>query len=400
MSSAFSFLPDWPLAPQALFWAGMALFAAGVIGEFCWRRWRLPRITGYGIVGLIAGSAGFGVITNEIADNARALIDVALGLLMFELGSRLSLRWIRNNPWLIVCSLAESALTFAAVFALLSALHYSLMTSVVVAAIAMATSPAMVVQLKMELKAEGQVSERLLALTALNSMYAVVTVKLASAELHQEFYGNVFATILQPLYLIVGSLLLAYGLARCCQLLYRRLSVQEDHSFVVLFGLVLIAIALAHLLKLSTILALLAAGILLKNLGARPQLWPAYFGTAGWLLTVMLFVLTLISFRWSDIAVGGVGALALIGARLLAKIVGTAAFSRPSGIGWKKGVALGVSLSPMSALSLMLMSETYQFYPSFDPALRSIMLCSVALLQLIAPFLVYRSLKAVDEVPL
>lgn len=35
MKSAFSFLPNWPLAPDAVFWAGLALFAAGLCGELC-----------------------------------------------------------------------------------------------------------------------------------------------------------------------------------------------------------------------------------------------------------------------------------------------------------------------------------------------------------------------------
>ena len=61
----------------------------------------------------------------------------------------------------------------------------------------------------------------------------------------------------------------------------------------------MLAIAVAQALKLSTLLTLLLAGIIVKNLEARPQLWPEHFGTAGWLLTVTLFVLTLTSFTWA-----------------------------------------------------------------------------------------------------
>ena len=62
MKSAFSFFPGWPLTPDAIFWAGLALLAAGLVGELCYRAWHLPRISGYAVIGLIAGSAGFGVI--------------------------------------------------------------------------------------------------------------------------------------------------------------------------------------------------------------------------------------------------------------------------------------------------------------------------------------------------
>jgi Kef-type K+ transport system membrane component KefB len=236
-----------------------------------------------------------------------------------------------------------------------------------------------------------------MTLTALNSMYAVVVEKLVSGWLHQEAYGNVFATILQPLYLLVGSLVLAFALARTCIFFYRRMNMQDEHSFVALFGLVLLAIAIAHLFKLSTILSLLAAGIIVKNMEARPQLWPQHFGTAGWLLTVILFVLTLTSFEWKDIGIGGLAALGLILARLVGKLVGVLAFAKPSGLNWKQGVALGLSLSPMSALAYLLVDDTYSLYPNLDPGLRAIMMCSIVVLQIVGPWLVYRSLALVGE---
>ncbi|GLU35193.1 cation:proton antiporter [Trinickia caryophylli] len=397
MKSAFSFLPSWPFEPSAVFWAGLALLVAGLCGELCYRAWRLPRVSGYAVIGLIAGSAGIGAIDADFGTSSRLLLDVALGLLLFELGSRLDLRWIRRNPWLIASSLAEATLTFVLVIAVLLFAKVAPPVATVLAAIAMSTSPAMVIQLKTELRAEGQVTQRLLTLTALNSMYAVVVEKIVSGWLHQEVYGNAFATIVQPVYLIVGSLVIAYLLARACNFFYRRVNMQDEHSFVTLFGLVLLAIAIANVFKLSTILSLLAAGIIVKNLEEKPQLWPQHFGTAGWLLTVILFVLTLTSFRWSDIALGGVAALGLIVARFVAKVTGVLVFARPSGLDWKQGIALGLSLAPMSALAYLLVDDTYQLYPQFDPTLRAIVMCAIAVLQLVGPWIVYRSLTLVGE---
>lgn len=193
--------------------------------------------------------------------------------------------------------------------------------------------------------------------------------KLVTSWLHQEAYGNVFATILQPLYLLAGSFIVAYLVARSCNYLFRHMTatMRDEHSFVALFGLVMLAIAVAQALKLSTLLTLLLAGIIVKNLEARPQLWPEHFGTAGWLLTVVLFVLTLTSFTWGDIALGGLLAIVLIVTRLVAKLAGVVAFAKPSGLGMKQGVALGIALTPMSALSYLLVDDTYQLYPNFDP---------------------------------
>ncbi|MFP3560897.1 sodium:proton exchanger, partial [Paraburkholderia sp. SIMBA_049] len=84
-------------------------------------------------------------------ETSRLLINVALGLLLFELGSRLDLKWIRRNPWLIASSLAEATLTFVLVLFVMLALGVSGMVALVLSAIAIATSPSMVIQLKTEL---------------------------------------------------------------------------------------------------------------------------------------------------------------------------------------------------------------------------------------------------------
>ncbi|SDV48496.1 cation:proton antiporter [Chitinasiproducens palmae] len=397
MTSAFSFLPSWPASFGLVFWCGCAFLAAGALGEIGWQRWRLPRVTVYGLIGLLAGGAGFGLDTPGLQGGARLAIDLALGLLLFELGSRVSLRWIRHNPWLIATSIAESALTFGAVLAALLLLRYPLLVSLVAAGIAISTSPSLVVQLRAELRSEGQVTERVLTLAALNSAYAVVVVKLISAGLHQTFYGNVFATLLQPVYLLLGSLLLAYVMARCCHLLLRRLPPQDGHASVALLGLVMVTIALAQLLQLSTVLTLLAAGICCKNFVERPQLWPQRFGSVGWLLTVGMFMLTMLPFTWRDAALGGVGALALLLVRFVAKGAACAAFARPSGISLRQGLALGASLAPMSALALVLVDDSYRLYPHLDPSLRGIVITALVIAQLLTPFLLYRCLSLVGE---
>jgi Kef-type K+ transport system membrane component KefB len=397
MKSAFSFLPDWPLVPDSIFWAGLALLMAGLFSEFGWRTWRLPRITGYAVVGLVAGPAGFDVINTSMGTDVRLALDVGLGLLLFELGSRLNLKWMRRNIWLIVTSLAEASLTFVVVALAMHALKLPLMTSMIIASIAICTSPAMVIQLKVELKAEGQVTQRLIALTALNSIYAVVLTKLISGWVHQTFYGNLLATVMEPFYLIGGSLALAYLLARGCNLFYQRMGLQDEHSFVALIGFILLAIALAHVFKLSITLVMLTAGILFKNLDERPQLWPAHFGTAGRLLTVILFVLTLTSFHWEYLGYGGLAALVLVIARLLAKWLAVLVFSRPSGISLRQGTALGLSLAPMSALAYVLVDDTYTFYPGFDPDLRAVIMCAIVLLQVVGPLIVSRMLGWVGE---
>ena len=56
MTSELSLFPGWPPAPDPVFFAGLALVFAGLAGEICFRRLRLPRITGYAVVGLVGAA--------------------------------------------------------------------------------------------------------------------------------------------------------------------------------------------------------------------------------------------------------------------------------------------------------------------------------------------------------
>lgn len=396
MTSELSLFPGWPPTPDPVFWTGLALIVAGLFGEVCHRLMRLPRITGYAVVGMIGGIFGLSVLGADTVKDLRLLVDLALGLLLFELGSRLNLKWMRANLWLIATSACESLVTLVASFVLLRALNVAPLTAVLVAAIAMATSPAVVIQIKNELRSEGQVTERLLALTALNSIYAVVLVKLMYGWMHQAYHGSLAVTLLHPLYLVVGSCALAYLLAKACNLLFRKLGNQE-HTFVVLIGLIMLMVALVHILRLPNSLTLLVAGVIFRNLDERPQLWPAHFGTAGWLLMVVLFVATSLSFEWHYLLIGGAAALGLVCVRMLAKVGSVLVFSRPAGISLKQALALGVSLSPMASLAFVLVTDTYDIYPQFDPELHAIVICAIALMQLAGPVLVYWALGLVGE---
>ena len=48
-----------------------------------------PRISGYVVAGLMVGPGTFGLLDTQMLDDARLLFNIALGLILFELGSRL-----------------------------------------------------------------------------------------------------------------------------------------------------------------------------------------------------------------------------------------------------------------------------------------------------------------------
>jgi drug/metabolite transporter (DMT)-like permease len=79
-----------------------------------------------------------------LIDEARIFVDLALGLVLFDLGRRMDLKWMRRDWTLAATGLAESFLTFIVVFFTLEALDFRTVPAGLAAAIAMTTSPAVV----------------------------------------------------------------------------------------------------------------------------------------------------------------------------------------------------------------------------------------------------------------
>ncbi|AYB50142.1 cation:proton antiporter [Ralstonia solanacearum] len=397
MTGLHDLFPSWPPAPGGLFWIGLALVGAALCGEFARVVLRLPRIVGYAVAGLAAGVLGRPLIDADMLGETHILIEMALALALFELGHRLSFDWLRANRWLLLTSAFESLLTWGLVTWLLQAFGVAVPVAVAAGAIAVATSPTVLLQLKNELRAEGQVTERLLSMGALNSIYAGVLVPLTAGWLHSE-YGHWGAALLHPLYLLAGSVLMAWVMGKAGHALYHRMAGDDHYAFLVLVGLVLFTLALTKLLKLSVPLTLLLAGVVFKHQDAHPRVWPTHFGSAGSILIVVMIVSLGLPLRVSDWMIGGVAAVVLVLARFVAKLAGTAALGSFSGLSMRQSVALGLALGPMSGLSWLLMHDTAMLYPQTGGPLSAIILCTLAIQQIAAPILTARALRWAGEV--
>ncbi|MCM5570829.1 cation:proton antiporter [Burkholderiaceae bacterium FT117] len=393
----FFFLPAWPPTGNAVLWVSLTIVLAGLLGELAFRRFRLPRVVGYAAVGTIVSAFGLGIAGTRINPSLRLIVDLALALLLFEMGCRINLRWLRTNPWLLATSLIESALTFVLVLLTLSWLGVEWRLSLAAAAIAIATSPAVVMRVASEFNASGQVTERLILLTGLNTFYAVLASKIVFGWLHAEYSGSWTITLAHPLYLLAGSAIVAALLAFAVSQLARKLDLRNENSTLLLLGMILLALSVTKMANLSTLLVPLLAGLILRNSTERPWIWPRHFGTAGGVLVLMLFVITGSVWSVEAMAVGAMLGLALIVARGVAKLATTVALSGPSGISTRQGLALGVAMTPISGAALVMMADLQQLYPEFAAGLTGVMFSAIAVLELIGPIAVHLALRKARE---
>lgn len=116
----------------------------------------------------------------------------------------------------------------------------------------------------------GQVTERMVIMTALNNLIAVLLHKLVIAWLHLDTVGDWMLAITQASYIFGGSFLLAALLCGLVSWIERRLDLRDDNSVLLLPGQILLALTTARMLNLSTLLVSLLAGVLLRNTSQRP----------------------------------------------------------------------------------------------------------------------------------
>jgi Kef-type K+ transport system membrane component KefB len=392
------FLPDWPLSGNPMMWVGLLLIAGLVGGELAQRLLRLPRIVGYAAVGLLLGNGGLGVINAEALQELQVFVDISIGLILFELGQRLDLHWLRHTPAFLLMGVAEAL--GGALFVFIT-LHYffdfAALSAALAGAIAAATSPAVLMRVAADLRAEGQVTERALILVALNSVLAFLILTVIVPWVHLEYEGSAWLVLMHPLYLFGLSITLAWMAALLTLRIVALLGKNLERQFVVVIGMVVLTVGLALLLKASVLLALLAFGAMVRNFDREHHFMAVESGRAGQLFYVILFVVTGASLNLGVLATAGGMAAAFILARFLGKALGVFALSPFVGLSWRNAGLLSLALMPMSGLAVIMVYQTSALFPQLRDSIAPVILAAVVILELFGPIVAQFALRRAGD---
>jgi Kef-type K+ transport system membrane component KefB len=391
------YLPQFPPALTQPILFG-ALLAAGLLaGEAVRRYLSLPRITGYVLAGIFLGPRVSGLLGPDALEVARVLIDLSIGLIVFELGFRFDLAWLQRNRWLFVAALAESTFCFLAIHFALMYLGFQALHAASAAAIGTATSPAVVMLVAHDQRAEGQLTERMLLFTAVNSIFAYLALTLLLPFLRLEHTTSWAVAVLHPVYLLVGSVLAGFIACVVMLGLARWLGKREDRQFVLLVALVVLTVGVARGLNLSVMVTLVVLGMLARNLDRRHALMPLRSGHGGQLFFVILFVLTGAGLEFDALLTSGAAVAAFVVMRFLGKAIAIHAFSRATGLRRSGAALLSVALLPMSGLAVVMLRDAQSLVPGLPQELAAVVLASIAILELAGPVATQFALRRAGE---
>ncbi len=380
---------------QAIAWP-LALLIAWFLGEWLLERWNIPRVTSYVAVGLVGSLINLPGLTTDIT-GLPFLANVALALVLFELGYRINLRWFRHNPWVLLLGVVESLVTFGVIYWVSGWFALPIEHRLIIAALSISASPAGVLRVANELRSTGQATERVLHLCAINCLFSVLALKLVVGYWTLSTSGDLVLAAFGSVH-VVGTSIAVGGLLGVAVPWLLRLRNTHERGVTVVFALaVLLLTTAAYGLMLSPLLAALTFGIVARERRVHLTSAQRDFGTAGDLLSAFLFVYIASLLTWVDVRTTFILGVVLILARTFTKVLCNVAAARLSGISERKGALTGLALTPMSAFAILLIEQTRLM--GFEPAVQVLatMAGMMLLQELLGPIVTQRSLMAARE---
>ena len=386
------------------------------------KRLKLPAVTAYLIAGLLLGPfcigalgvPGLGFASMEATERLNIISQVALGFIAFTIGNEFRLSQLKTmGRQAIVVGILQAAAATVLVDLALVALHLvrpeviSVSSAITLGSIAAATAPAATLMVVRQYKADGPMTRLLLMVVAIDDAVGLVlfSASFGVALALESGAVSVVTVLVEPVVEILLSLALGaaagltlYWVERFFHSRSKRLSISI--GFVLLTaGLSMVEFDLAGVhCGFSLLLVCMMTGTLFCNicdfseeLMARVDGWTAP-------LFVLFFVL---SGAELDLSVLRNPSVLLIGfvyilVRSLGKYLGAYGSCALTGCSESITKHLGVTLLPQAGVALG-MAITAQSL-SDGAVVRSVVLFSVLVYELVGPALTKRSLLAAGEI--
>lgn len=379
---------------------GVVLLGGLLSGELARRVLALPRTTGFVVFGLLIGQSGLGWVTPLHIEGAQLFVDLALGLILFELGylvpvASLSLLLLRLRAALLI-----SAGVFAGVAGLLYGLGFALPSALLAATLCVATSPAITIATTADVGARGERTDLLLTLVALNGAIAFAGVAWATPLLAESAGLRVLLSAWELGKVLLASVVLGGACAGLVLLGADRLGRQPEHQHLLILGSIVLGVGTAMYLEISVLLPMLLFGMMTRTFDAERQVVAIRIASDARIFLVMTFVLAGAAldlgllFEYSGLA------LLVIAVRLLCQFAGMLLVRHRLGLPWRDALAMLLALQPMSSVALVLLGSLQEVYQMASSELPGVLLATILLLQLAGPLCTQIAIRMFGEAAL
>ncbi len=396
---------------------GLVLLGGLAAGEVSRRTFALPRTTGYVLFGLLVGQSGLNWVTLLDIESAQLFIDLALGLILFELGylvPRRNLEDVRNRL------LAGCALSLMAGFLVLTLFRYwgfSTGSALFAAALCVATSPAITIATCSDVGAKGDrtgllytmvaingavafaaiVTGLLYTMVAINGAVAFAAIVLLVPFLIDSAPMSGLARVSSALGSIFGSIVLGGACAGLVLLGADRLERQVEHQHLLILGTIVLGVGTAIYLEVSVFLPMLIFGILVSAIDRERKVVAIRIASDARVFLVITFVLAGAALDIAYLRDYWLEAILIALARLAGQVLAILTSRKSIGLTVRESVFLGIGLQPMSSIALVLLVNTQMLYSGMDARLVGMLMATILLMQLFGPLATQTAIKGFGE---
>ncbi len=382
----------------------------------------LPAVTAYLVAGLLLGPyllgmldvTGIGFHDAEAVARLDIISQVALGFIAFTIGNEFRLEQLRHmGRQAITVGILQAVATTALVDAALVALHFinpgliSVSSAITLGAIAAATAPAATLMVVRQYKADGPLTRLLLLVVAIDDAVGLVlfSASFGVASALESGAVSLVTVLVEPVIEILLSLALG-GLAGLVLFWVEKFFHSRSKRLSISIGFVLLTVGLSMVefelggihFGFSLLLVCMMTGTIFCNicdfseeLMGRVDGWTAP-------LFVLFFVLSGAELNLKILSNPMVLLIGLvyIAARSLGKYWGAYGSCALTGCSDSIKKHLGVTLLPQAGVALGMALTAQQL--SDGAVVRSVVLFSVLVYELVGPALTKRSLTAAGEI--
>lgn len=354
---------------------------------------RLPEVTGYILAGVALGPSVLGWVSVENLQALGVFSEVALGLILFSIGSvfeyRMLMRFGNRILWL---TLAESLLASVMVAGGMVLMGQSWPVALLAGAIAAETAPASTLMVIRECHGRGQLSEMLMGIIAVNNIGCIIVFSLVATLIDltagwsgvSQLLPTLFEAIFPLFWQLLGSVALGFLVGLMLAAWSTRV-IESGEMLILLAGSILLCVGVARWLALSPLVASLAVGATMVNLSQRSKKLFDTLGGTDPPFYAIFFVIVGADLDVSSVADMGLLGVVYLAGRAGGKFLGARMASKALRLDMKVQRYLGFALMAHAGLAIGLLLSVEQRYPDYYPVLHTVVLSSVALFEMLGP---------------
>ncbi|MEE9553843.1 MAG: cation:proton antiporter [candidate division Zixibacteria bacterium] len=372
----------------------------GLLGGKVFHRLKIPRVTGYMLVGLVIGPSVLGLISYGTLKDIHMINDIALGLILFAIGGEIELNHLKAmGKKVIFMALAESLGAFVLVSLVSFAITGNFGLSVLLGAIGIATAPGVTLMVIREYSARGPLTETLLAMVAINNVICLIVFRIFFAG-YSLAHGDALLPVLLDLSKeLVLSVIIGGAIAGMIAYWEQKIDDLSELLLVIVGGL-LLGIGAAKTIGISYLMICLIIGAIINNISMMHRLIYAELRQTEMPFYIVFFVLSGASLHLDVLWTLGPLGLAYLFIRPAGKALGSYIAGKKYGAELKVRNNIGLGLLPQAGVAIGLAITVAEKNPELGEIISAVILSSVVIYESVGPLLTKIALGRAGEIHL